>query len=185
MRTLVAITLLIILSIPATAQRYLPGMAGIQVAGGAAFSNGFFAHAGYAKYTVSKNRWVFDIEYLQSNYEYLGYKIPVAQFTGEAGYYLRFLSDNSQSFFLSFGALIGTGFETVNMGNNKLDNGAIITNQDKWIYGGAVALEAEYYLDDKYVLIGFVKERIYGGSSVCTFHTQVGIGIKFILDSFN
>ncbi|MDR2409722.1 MAG: conjugal transfer protein TraO [Bacteroidales bacterium] len=169
-------------SLPVMAQRYLPGMKGIQVAGGIIERNGYFVHAAYSKYTKSQNRLLFDMEYLQRNYAYENEKIPVMQFTGEAGYYLRFFSDGTQSFFLAFGAHIGTGYETVNLNKKRLTTGAMITNQDRWIYGGAVALEAEYYLDDKYVLLLFAKERLYGGSSVAIFHTQLGLGIKFILD---
>jgi hypothetical protein len=164
------------------AQRYLPGMKGVQVAGGIIERSGYFVHAGISKYTKSQNRTLFDIEYLQRNYEYENEKIPVMQFTGEAGYYFRFFSDNTQSFFLAFGAHIGTGYESVNLNERNLSTGAVISNRDAWIYGGAIALEAEYYLDDKYVLLLFAKERLYGGSSVSMFHTQLGLGIKFILD---
>jgi hypothetical protein len=164
------------------AQRYLPGMKGVQVGGGMTEHNGYFIHAGYAKYTKSQNRVVFDVEYLQRNYNYENDNIPVMQFTGEAGYYFRFMNDNAQSFFLAFGMHIGTGYETINLNKKYLSTGAIITSQDHWIYGGAIALEAEYYLDDKYVLLLLVKERLYGGSNISMFHTQIGLGIKFILD---
>jgi hypothetical protein len=164
------------------AQRYLPGMKGLQIVGGIIERNGYFVHAGYSKYTKSQNRMLFDVEYLQRNYEYENEKIPIMQFSGEVGYYFRFFSDGTQSFFLAFGAHIGTGYETVNLNKKQLTTGAMITNQDRWIYGGAIALEAEYYLDDKYVLLLFAKERLYGGSSVSIFHTQIGLGIKFILD---
>jgi hypothetical protein len=164
------------------AQRYLPGMKGVQVAGGMIERDGYFIHAGYAKYTKSQNRVLFDAAYLQRNYEYENDKIPVMQFTAEVGYYFRFFNDNAHSFFLAFGIHIGTGYETINLKEKRLSTGAIINNQDVWIYGGAVALEAEYYLDDKYVLLLFARERLYGSSTVSIFHTQIGLGIKFILD---
>jgi hypothetical protein len=182
MRKIFIILLAVCIGIPLTAQRYLPGMKGLQAVGGVIERSGYFVHAGYSKYTKSQNRILFDVEYLQRNYEYENDKIPVMQFTGEAGYYFRFFSDHAQSFFLAFGVHIGTGYETVNLNKKRLPNGTVINNQDRWIYGGAVALEAEYYLDDKYVLLLFAKERIYGGSTVSTFHTQLGLGIKFILD---
>jgi hypothetical protein len=183
MKKLLAIILLITgVSLPAAAQRYLPAMKGLQIMGGLIENSGYFVHAGYSRYTKSQNRTTADMEYLQRNYDYAGVNIPVMQFTGEVGYYMRFFSDNAQSFFLAFGTHIGTGYETVNLNKKRLSDGAVINNQDRWIYGGAVALEAEYYLDDKYVLLFSVKERIYGGSTVSLFHTQMGFGIKFILD---
>ncbi|MDR1056116.1 MAG: conjugal transfer protein TraO, partial [Prevotellaceae bacterium] len=82
------------------------------------------------------------------------------------------------------GIHIGTGYEAVNLNEKRLSTGAVINNQNQgaWIYGGAIALETEYYLDDKYVLLLFAKERLYGGSNVSMLHTQIGLGIKFILD---
>jgi hypothetical protein len=182
MKKIFTIILVVCVCHPLTAQRYLPGMKGIQVGGGVIERDGYFVHAGYSKYTKSQNRILFDMEYLQRNYKYEDGKIPVMQFTGETGYYFKFFSDGTQSFFLAFGAHIGAGYETVNLNKRELSSGAVINNQDHWIYGGAVALEAEYYLDDRYVLLLFAKERFYGGSSVSIFHTQLGLGIKFILD---
>ena len=108
----------------AYAQRYLPGMKGIQVTAGAvdgfklskqdgqAFSLG----AALATYTKSGNRWVFGAEYLQKNHRYGDIYIPVSQFTGEAGHYFKFLSDNSKTFFLFFCVSLLGGYETVNWG---------------------------------------------------------------------
>jgi hypothetical protein len=182
MKKAFVIILVMCVCFPAVAQRYLPGMKGIQIGGSMIGHNGYFVHAGYARYTKSQNRVLFDVEYLQRNYKFENDKIPVMQFTADAGYYFRFFSDNTQSFFLAFGAHIGTGYETVNLNEKRLSTGAVINNQGAWIYGGAIAMEAEYYLDDKYVLLLFAKERLYGGSSVSIFHTQIGLGIKFILD---
>jgi hypothetical protein len=152
------------------------------MSGGIIEHNGYFIHAGYSKYTKSQNRTLVSLEYLQRNYNYENDKIPVMQFTAEMGYYFRFLSDNTQSFFLAFGVHTGTGYEAINLDEKTLSTGAVINDRSGWIYGGAIALEAEYYLDDKYVLLLSVKERIYGGSTISIFHTQVGLGIKFILD---
>jgi hypothetical protein len=182
MRKVFTVILVMCVCFPLVAQRYLPGMKGVQVGGGMTERNGYFIHAGYSKYTKSQNRKSIDLEYLQRNYEYENEKIPVMQFIGEAGYYFRFLNDNAQSFFLAFGMNICTGYELVNLNKRFLSTGAVISNQGAWIYGGAVALEMEYYLDDKYVLLLFAKERLYGGSTISIFHTQIGVGIKFILD---
>ena len=53
----------------------------------------------------------------------------------------------------------------------------------KLIYAiGAVALETEIYLSDAIALTASVKERLVWGNSTGHFHTQFGIGMKFIIN---
>lgn len=42
--------------------------------------------------------------------------------------------------------------------------------------------EFETYLTDRVILMVNVKERILSGSSIGTFHTLVGVGLKFIIN---
>jgi hypothetical protein len=52
-----------------SAQRYLPGMRGLQVAAGTVNSlnpeNSFYAGAAFSQYTKRADRWVFGVEYLE------------------------------------------------------------------------------------------------------------------------
>lgn len=174
----------------AYAQRYLPGMKGIQVTAGAvdgfklsrqdgqAFSLG----ATLATYTKNGNRWVLGGEYLQKNLQYEDMYIPVSQFTGEAGYYFKFLSDKSKTFFLSLGLSLLGGYETINRGKELLYDGTTIQNKDNFLYGGAITLESETYLTDRLVLIIGARERFLPASSVSDFHFQLNVGIKFIIN---
>lgn len=174
----------------AYAQRYLPGMKGIQVTAGAvdgfklskqdgqAFSLG----AALATYTKSGNRWVFGAEYLQKNHRYGHMYIPVSQFTGEAGHYFKFLSDNSKTFFLSLGVSLLGGYETVNWGKELLKDGTTIQNEDNFLYGGAITLELETYLTDRLILLVGARERFLPSSSVADFHFQLNVGVKFIIN---
>ena len=90
----------------AHAQRYLPGMKGLQVTAGMADgvhwnANTDFAYhigAAYSVYTKNANRWVIGGEYLHKKYDYKDMQIPVEQFTAEGGYYLKFLSDRRKTF---------------------------------------------------------------------------------------
>lgn len=87
----------------ANAQRYLPGMRGVELRGG--FVDGvqkpvnYYFGVGLSTYTKNGNRWVFGAEYLNKQYEYKDLQIPKAQFTAEGGYYLKVLSDASKTFF--------------------------------------------------------------------------------------
>lgn len=188
------ITLLFILSLvligQAHAQRYLPGQKGFQVTGG--FVDGFklkkqdgqafFGGIALSTYTGNGNRWTFGGEYLQKSHEYKDKLIPLSQITAEGGYYLKFLSDPSKMIFISVGLSAITGYEIINWGTELLFDGATITSEDNFLYGGAASFEIETYLSDRLVLLLNASERVLGGSAVNKFHTQVGIGIKVIIN---
>ncbi|MDH6309035.1 hypothetical protein M2451_001507 [Dysgonomonas sp. PFB1-18] len=188
------ITLLIILSLAligqAHAQRYLPGQKGIQLTGG--FVDGFtvekkdgqafYGGIALSAYTKNSNRWVFGGEYLQKNYAYKDKFIPLSQITAEGGYYLNFLSDRSKTLFFSVGLSAVGGYETINWGKELLFDGATITSEDNFLYGGAVSFEIETFLSDRFALLINARERILFGSEVNKFHTQMGFGIKIIIN---
>ena len=156
----------------ARAQRYLPGMKGLQVTAGMADgvhwnSNTDFAYhigAAYSVYTKNANRWVIGGEYLHKKYEYKDMRIPVEQFTAEGGYYLKFLSDRRKTFFLSLGLSALAGYETSNRGDKLLPDGATLSDKDCFIYGGALTLELEAYLTDRVALLLNARERALFGS---------------------
>ncbi|WP_288739506.1 conjugal transfer protein TraO [uncultured Coprobacter sp.] len=183
---LVVIVALLALTGQANAQRCLPGMRGIEFKGG--FVDGiekptnYYVGMGLSTYTKNGNRWVFGAEYLSKQYEYKEWSIPKAQFTAEGGYYLKFLSDASKTFFLSIGGSALAGYETSRWGDKLLPDGATLRNTDAFIYGGAVTLELETYLSDKMVLLLNARERTLWGSSIGHFHFTFGAGIKFIIN---
>lgn len=109
-------------------------------------------------------------------------RIPVAQFTAEAGYNLHLVSDYSQTFHLYGGLSALGGYETVNWGRHTLSDGSTLHNGDAFIYGGALTLSADFYLSDKIALTANVKERFIFGNSTGHFHTQYGVGVKFIIE---
>ncbi|MDR0506853.1 MAG: conjugal transfer protein TraO [Dysgonamonadaceae bacterium] len=164
-----------------SAQRYMPGMCGLQITAGVAPKNGFYSSFAFSQYTKRADRWLFGAEYLEKRHPYEDTNIPQSVFTVDAGYYLKFLSDSRKTFFLSLGASATAGYETVNWNNKVLFDGATINNSDNFLYGGALTLESEIYLSDRVVLIANARERLLAGSSVGKFHTQFGLGIKVII----
>ena len=176
----------------AFAQRNLPGMSAVEVR--ADMVNGVYTgnsrNCGYNLgifYSVIKgnnaNTWSFGGEYLQA-YKPYGEKgrIPVAQFTGEVGYNLRIVSDYSQTFHLYGGISALAGYETVNWGKKTLSDGSTLHDGDNFIYGGALNLQAEFYLSDKIALTANVKGRFTFGSDVQIYHTTYGVGVKLIIE---
>jgi hypothetical protein len=175
----------------AYAQRCLPGMQGIQVTGG--MVDGFHSkdnrnELGYyfgtqmARYVKHANKWVFGAEFLNKYYPYKDERIPLSQFTVEGGYYLKFLSDHNKVVLFSLGASALAGYETSNWGEKTLFDGSTLRNKDAFIYGGAITLEMETYLSDRIVLLLTARERVLWGTSTGHFHTQFGLGLKFIIN---
>jgi hypothetical protein len=177
-------------SFQAHAQRYLPGMKGLQVTAGMTDgvhwnANTDFAYhigAAYSVYTKNANRWVIGGEYLHKKYDYKDMQIPVEQFTAEGGYYLKFLSDRRKTFFLSLGLSALAGYETSNRSEKLLPDGSTLLDKDYFIYGGALTLELETYLTDRVALLLSARERALFGSDIGKFHTQVSVGLKFIIN---
>lgn len=166
----VAVVSLALFSGQAYAQRYLPGMMGVELRGGfAGGSKGplnYYTGFAVSGYTKKANRWVAGAEYLLKNYEYRTISVPRAQFTAEGGYYLKFLSDPSKTLFLSIGGSALIGYETVNWGDRMMHDG----------------LELETYITDRIVLLANVRERVLWGSPLGVFTTQFGLGVKIIIN---
>ena len=173
------------------AQRCLPGMQGIQVTGGMVdgfhLSDkknelGYYFGMSMATYAQHANKWVFGAEFLNKYYPYKEDRIPVNQFTAEGGYYLKFLSDRNKVVLFSLGGSALAGYETSNWGEKTLFDGSTLRNKDSFIYGGAIALEMETYLSDRVVFLLTARERVLWGTSTGHFHTQFGVGLKFIIN---
>lgn len=169
----------------ANAQRYLPKMRGIELRGGFVDGLGkpldFYTGIALATYTRQANRWVVGAEFLKKSHEYRNIHIPRAQFTIEGGYYLKFLSDPSKTFFLSLGGSALAGYETINWGDRQLSDGAVLTTKDSFLYGAALTLELESYLTDRIVLLASLRERCLWGGKAGLFGMQFGLGVKFII----
>ena len=173
----------------AHAQRCLPKMQGIEVRANMADGfnpggndGGYSLGTALSTYTKGGNKWVFGGEYLLKNKPYKEEKIPVAQFTAEGGYYLKVLSDARKMLFVYAGASALAGYETVNWGDKVLADGALLRDKDAFIYGGALTLDVEFYVADRIALLANLRERCLWGNSTGHFHTQFGLGVKFIIN---
>ena len=168
------------------AQRYLPGMQGLQITAGSVNAlnrkKGFHAGIAFSQYTKHADRWVFGFEYLQKRHPYKSMNIPQSQLTVDAGYYRKFLSSPRKTFFVSAGISAMAGYETVNRNEKLLPDGATLVNGDAFLYGVALTLEMEVYLTDRMVLLANIRERLLTGSSVGKLNTQFGMGIKFMVN---
>ena len=167
-------------------QRCLPKMQGIEVNGafedGKPLSAAFSGGVALSTYTKNGSKWVFGGEYLQREYGNSDTTIPVAQFTAEGGYYQKLLTDAGKTFFVYGGASVLAGYESVNWGKTLLPDGATLQDRDAFVYGGALTLNIEVYLSDRFALLGNVRERCLWGNDTGHFHTQYGVGLKLIIN---
>ena len=62
-----------------------------------------------------------------------------------------------------------------------LPDGSRLTDEDNFIYGGALTLELSAYVTDKIVLLVNGRQRVLFGGDCGKFHTQVGVGIRFMI----
>ncbi len=145
-------------------------------------NGGYSFGAALSTYTKKGNKWVFGGEYLLKNNPYKDGKIPVAQFTAEGGYYFKVLSSPRKIVFVYAGASALAGYESVNWGEKVLHDGSTLHDRDAFIYGGAVTLDMEFYVADRIALLANLRERCLWGGDTKKFHTQWGLGIKFIIN---
>ena len=187
---LLAAVLCLVFADQAQAQRRLPSQQGIQLTAGMvnrfntdykSGCSGFHAGAAFSSYTKNGNHWLFGGEYLQKHYLYNDMRLPLAQFTGEGGYFLNFLSDGGKTVYFSLGVSAIAGYETINWNDKLLPDGATIQNEDTFLYGVALTLETEIFLADWAALLLNVRERALPGS-VGKFNTQIDLGIRFIIN---
>lgn len=188
---LMVIVLCLVFTDQAHAQRQLPGMRGIQITSGMVdgfYSSNTKSETGYylgvaiATYAKKGNKWVFGAEFMERYYPYKEIRLPLTQFTAEGGYYYKFLSDPSNTVFFSLGGSALAGYETSNWGVKTLYDGSTLKHKDAFIYGGAITLEIETYITDRVVMLVTGGERILWGNSTGHFHTQFGVGMKFIIN---
>lgn len=188
---IVAVVLCLIFIDQAHAQRQLPGMRGLEIRGGmvdgfysSAIDNdaGYFLGAALSTYAKNGNKWLFGAEFLERYNPYREIRLPVSQFTGEAGYYFNFLSTPSKVVSFSLGTSALGGYEAVNWGKSVLYDGSTLLHKDSFIYGGAITLEMETYLSDRVVFLLSARERILWGTTTGHFHTQFGVGLKFMIN---
>lgn len=179
----------------ARAQRGLPGQVGLGVAAslvdGMTLCTGdgqgrFAVEAALTRYNRNHSYWSFTASLLRKDYRYRSIVarqiVPMAQFAVEAAYNHPLLHDRARTITLFAGVGALAGYETVGWGRKLLTDGARLRSDDGFIYGLSLAASLEAYLSDRVILLLRLRERCAFGSSTGQFHTQVGIGFRFIIN---
>lgn len=181
-RVLFLLLLSVLFAGRAEAQRCLPKMKGIEMKGGLTGKDGYWLGTGLSSYGRNGNKWVYGVEYLQTNHPYRNVEIPAVQLTAEGGFYYHFLSDARKMMFFYAGCSALAGYESVNWGKKTLYDGALLRHSDAFVYGCAATLDMEVYLADRVALTASVRERFLWGGSMGVCHTEFGIGVKLVIN---
>ncbi len=175
----------------AYARRDLPGQTSVQFTTGEvdrflAWKSGgerhYFTSLAFTRTNCNRTCWLYGLDYQIKEYTYENKVIPKAQFTGELGYFIPVVSDKGRNVCFRIGLSALGGFETVNWGTSLLPDGASATNGDSFIYDGGLTAAFDVWLTDRIILLMQVKERTLFGTDAGNFHTQIGLGVRLIIN---
>ncbi len=165
------------------AQRMIPKMKGIEIGynqlSNAKFGKDYALNLGLTINGKNGNYQLWNFEYSHHYYTYNTIQIPHETYTIEAGNSFFLLGDTRRTISLNLALKAVVGYEMINRGETQLNDGAMILNEDNFIYGAGSRLTFETYLTDKFVFILKGQTKIVWGTDVEQFRPSVGIGMRF------
>ena len=165
------------------AQRMIPKKKGIEIGynllSNAKIGKDYAMNLGLTINGKNGNYQLWNFEYSHYYYSYNTIQIPHETYTIEGGSSFFLLGDISRTVSLNLALTAVVGYETVNRGETQLNDGAMILNEDNFIYGAGSRLTFETYLTDKIVFILKGQTKIVWGTDVEQFRPSVGIGKRF------
>ncbi|MBQ4821932.1 conjugal transfer protein TraO [Aquimarina sp. MMG016] len=132
---------------------------------------------------------VNEFDYLQLNLqasfseiELENIDVPVDLYSFNGGFFFDILRNNSRTFALSIGAGGTIGYETINGGDEVLENNSLLTiDTGKIVYGAYAGIDADIFLNSTLALNIKANEIYHINSDVGEFTPYVGLGAKLIL----
>ena len=166
-----------------SAQRLLPKQKGIEIHAGI-YSNENSDRSHYLSMALTINGKnghykLWALEYARQYSTYKDLHIPQETYTAEGGYSFFLLGDAGRNITLNAGLTAVVGYESINRGENLLQDGAIIVPQDSFIYGAGARLSLETYLSDHFVLLVQGRIKALWGSDLEQFRPSAGVGLRF------
>lgn len=177
-------------SAPAAAQIHQAGQTTLEFSGG--LVDGFklpgrdnfgtFGGLAYSKYKSINTYWKAGVHLNQKFYAYDKTFVPVSQWLVEGTYFTRVMGLINRSWVVNAGAGVAGGYESINQDGSDI-KGATIMNRSEWVVGPTLAIEGEYILTGRTILIARVQEYYLFRSNIIPTRFNVGVGVKFILDT--
>ncbi len=190
MTKLVCSLLLLTLTYSVNAQIHQAGQTTIELSGG--LLDGFklpgqdnfgtFGSLSYSRYRTLNSYWKGTVHLNQKFYAYDRKFVPVSQWLGEATYFTRVMGLINRSWVINVGGGVAGGYESINQDRREIQ-GATIMNRSEWIVGPTLAIEGEYILTGRTILIARAQEYYLFRSNIIPTRFNLGIGVKFILDT--
>lgn len=190
MTKLVCSLLLLTLTYSVNAQIHQAGQTTIELSGG--LLDGFklpgqdnfgtFGSLSYGRYRTLNSYWKGTVHLNQKFYAYDRKFVPVSQWLGEATYFTRVMGLINRSWVINVGGGVAGGYESINQDRWEIQ-GATIMNRSEGVVGPTLAIEGEYILTGRTILIARVQEYYLFRSNIIPTRFNLGIGVKFILDT--
>lgn len=141
---------------------------------------GVFGSLSYSQYRSVDSYWKGTVHLNQKFYAYDKTMVPVSQWLGEATYFTKVMGLVNRSWVINIGGGIAGGYESINQDRGEVQ-GASIMNRSEWVLGPTLAIEGEYILTGRTILVARVQEYYLFRSNIIPTRFNLGIGIKFIL----
>ncbi|WP_312554312.1 conjugal transfer protein TraO [Empedobacter brevis] len=165
------------------AQRMIPKKKGVEIGysqlSNAKIGNDYAMNLGLIINGKNGNYQLWNFEYSHQYFTYNTTLIPHETYTIEGGNSFFLLGDNRRMISLNLALTAVVGYETINHGESKLNDGAIILNENNFIYGAGSWLTFETYFTDKFVFILKGQMKLVWGTDVEQLRPSVGIGMRF------
>lgn len=177
-------------SVPAVAQIHQAGQTTIEISGG--LVDGFklpghdnfgtFGTLAYSRYKTVNAYWKAGVHLNQKFYAYDKTLVPVSQWLVEGTYFTRVMGLINRSWVVNVGGGVAGGYESINQDRGEVQ-GATLMNRSEWVVGPTLAIEGEYILTGRTILIARVQEYYLFRSNIIPTRFNFGIGVKFILET--
>lgn len=165
------------------AQRMIPKKKGVEVGynqlSNTKIGKDYALNLGLTINGKNGNYQLWALEYSHHYYTYNNIEIPHETYTVEGGNSFFLLGDIHRNISLNLALTVVAGYETINRGETQLNDGALILNEDNFIYGAGSRITFETYLTDKLVFILRAQTKIVWGTDLEQFRPSVGIGMRF------
>lgn len=178
-----AMMLVFIGIITAQAQRMIPRQKGFELNAGTLSGNSpwqnYYLGLGM---TINGKNGSYQLWALEYSHQYSRYKelcLPIETYSAEGGHSFFLWGDARRNTALN-GSLTGVlGYESINRGENLLQDGAKIISEDHFVYGAGGRLSFEMYLSDHLVLLLHGRVKVLWGTDLEQFRPSAGLGLRY------
>lgn len=175
--------LLIIISIRSNAQQMIPKQKGFELTYSvfpqSPEKQNYAYSAGLISYAKNGNYFFGLAEYIRKYHEYSNYNIPIDTLLFNGGYSLYLWGDAMRNININLGLGGVVGCEQLNRREEIIDDGAIISTTESFIYGVSGKLSIESYLTEHLVFLVNGHLRFLQNSRLGYFYALFGFGLRF------